>query len=362
MPRTPHWQRGERLAFAVDLFMLALILVNLGWILFDGLYASHFVRDAFLRWWPAFVEAYDPVHANFSFYDLFFVGAFVAELLIRWAIAAVRGTYHKWWFYPFIHWYDTLGCIPVGSFRFLRVFRIVSIGFRLQRNQVIDLTRTYVFRQARKYYRVLVEEISDRVVLNVLDGVRDEVRQGSPLTDAILRDVVAPRKAEIAAWLGDRVRATVATHYAGYRPDLRDYVDHRIAEAVRGNREVSTLQAIPLLGPSVRQTLERAVADIVFQVLDGLVRDLSSDRSRIVLEETSGMVLDALLFDEEDQVLEKTIRDMLTESIDRIADEVRVQQWKEREAQESAVRERAKRIAALRNARRRGGHTPKPFP
>ncbi len=90
--------------------------------------------------------------------------------MIRWAVAIARGTYHRWFFYPFVHWYDLLGCIPVGSFRWLRILRVVSLMFRLQKMGVVDFRDTYIGRSVIKYYRILVEEVSDRVVINVLEG------------------------------------------------------------------------------------------------------------------------------------------------------------------------------------------------
>lgn len=348
-----RWKPGEAVLFGVDVVMLVLILVNLTWILLDGLYSSQFVRDGLVSFWPALVAWYDPIHANFSYYDLFFVAVFVTELLIRWAVAIVQRTYHRWWFYPFVHWYDTLGCIPVGSFRFLRVFRIVSMVFRLQRNQVIDFTRTYLFRQGNKYYRILVEEISDRVVLNVLDSVKQEVRGGSPLMEQVLRNSIAPRKSDLARWLSDRIQVVLTDHYAVYRPDLRQYVDARIEAAVKENREVAALQRIPLVGNSIQQTLERAISDIVFQVMDGMIRDLASPQNKLLIEETASIAMDAALFRESDDQLEMTIRTMTTEILDQVSDRVKVQEWKEREAFEKEVRERAKRWARIRKEKRR---------
>jgi hypothetical protein len=350
-----EWKRSELFMFLLDLVMLVLILVNLFWLLFDGLYSSHYVQEIFEQYWPAFNVFYLPVHRNFTFYDSWFVGIFLTELLIRWLVAAIRKTYHKWWFYPFVHWYDTLGCIPVGSFRFLRVLRFVSILYRLQRNRLIDLTKTYVFRQGRKYYGVLVEEVSDRVVLNVLGGVREEVKKGSPLTDRIFKEVVQPRKAELVDWLSDRIQAVLSDHYDTYRPDLRAYVEDKIERAVSENREIATLEAIPLLGGTIRSTLERAIADIVFRVVDGMVSDLASTHNKVLIDELSGVLFDAILFEEENEALEQTVRGIVLESIDLISAEVGVQQWKVREEREAAIRERAKRIAAIReqNSRRR---------
>ena len=352
--RLSSWKRTELFLLVVDLLMLILIMANLTLILFDGLFSILYVQELLAQYASPFYKVYMPIHQDFVFYDSWFVGVFVSELLIRWFIAAVRKTYHKWWFYPFVHWYDTLGCIPVGSFRFLRVLRIVSILYRLQRNRLIDLTKTYFFRQGRKYYRILIEEISDRVVLNVLGGIKDEVNQGSPLAEQILKEVVQPRKSDLVEWLSDRIQTVLTEHYGSYRPDLRSYVDNRIEKAVSENREIGALEAIPLIGGSIRHTLEYAISDIVFRVVDGIVNDLSSSQNRILIDEMSGVLFDAILFEEEDKRLESTVRNMLTESIDRIASEVEVQQWKVREIKEEIIRERAKRIAAIRKNKRKG--------
>ncbi|MDV7396135.1 hypothetical protein RZS08_32380, partial [Arthrospira platensis SPKY1] len=117
----------------------------------------------------------EQIHTNFVAYDLVFVAIFLTEFVVRWIIAVHRNTYHRWFFYPFVHWYDLLGCIPVGSFRWLRLLRVISIVYRLQKYQIIDISNLYIVRFVRKYLNVLLEELSDRIVLNVLDGVQDEI-------------------------------------------------------------------------------------------------------------------------------------------------------------------------------------------
>ena len=351
-----YWRRAEIIILIIDLIMLGLAVFNLSWILFDGLYASHFVQDFFIRWWPAFHEFYLPIHQNFALYDLWFVGIFLTELLIRWALAVWNRQYHRWWFYPIVHWYDVLGCAPVGSFRILRLFRIVAILLRLQRNRVVDLTRTYLFRMARKYYRVIVEEVSDRVVLNVLDGFKSEVRRGNPVAERIIREVVEPVKPELVNWISDRVQGVMDRHYEDYRPDVQAYVDQRIREAVDQNKEIGTFEAIPVLGGTIRKTLESAIADITFHVLNGLIEDLASSRNKAVIDELSEVMVDAVLFEEEDRKLDEMVRNMVVRAVDVVEEEVKVQQWKLDEERERLIRERARRI---RDIRARKGRTSK---
>src|SRR5690606_35931745 len=105
----------------VDFVMLGLIVLNLAWLLFDTLFTSQFIQRWLLWLAPDFTLFYrDAVHPDFVFYDLIFVAIFLTEFFLRWLVAIRRGTYHRWFFYPFVHWYDLVGCIPVGSFRWLR--------------------------------------------------------------------------------------------------------------------------------------------------------------------------------------------------------------------------------------------------
>ncbi|HCV17231.1 MAG TPA: hypothetical protein DGF36_03815, partial [Alteromonas sp.] len=49
----------------LDIIMLGLLLLNLLFLLFDGLYNTAFIRDSLNAWSPAFVNFYDPIHKNF---------------------------------------------------------------------------------------------------------------------------------------------------------------------------------------------------------------------------------------------------------------------------------------------------------
>ena len=49
----------------------------------------------------------------------------VAELVVRWLIAIVQKRYYRWFFFPFVHWYEVLGCAPQ-----LRALRLLRVGAR----------------------------------------------------------------------------------------------------------------------------------------------------------------------------------------------------------------------------------------
>src|SRR5699024_12405934 len=103
------------------------------------------------------------VFPTFAFIDLCFVAVFAADVLFGWAVAIWQRTYYRWFFYPFLHWYDVLGCIPLSGFRWLRVLRLIALGVRLQRLEIIDVRNWRQYACLRHYYDIVVEDRSDRV-------------------------------------------------------------------------------------------------------------------------------------------------------------------------------------------------------
>ena len=138
--RTSH----QLVWFAIDFLMLGLLIINLAFIIFDSVYGFDIVRNGLGSISPAINDFYQPIHNNFIVYDLAFVAVFLTEFMVRWVYAVKAKMYDRWYFYPFIHWYDIIGCIPVGSFRFLRILRVISIIYRLHQYKVIDVTQTKI--------------------------------------------------------------------------------------------------------------------------------------------------------------------------------------------------------------------------
>ncbi|HBZ99013.1 MAG TPA: preprotein translocase subunit SecA, partial [Pseudomonas sp.] len=52
-----------------------------------------------------------------------FVAVFLLDVLLGWTVALFERRYARWYYYPFAHWYDVLGCIPLAGVRWLRGLR-----------------------------------------------------------------------------------------------------------------------------------------------------------------------------------------------------------------------------------------------
>lgn len=312
--------------------MVGLLFVNLGLIIFDWLFAYDLVSRWLASWAPEFHRWYaSVVHPNFLLLDLIFVAVFLLDFLVSWVIAVARSIYHRWFFYPFVHWYDLLGCVPVAGFRFLRLLRVVTIVYRLHRAGVVDLKESPLGRTASKYYDVLVEEVSDRVVIKMISDVQQEVKNGGPLMEKIVADVIRPRKEELVGWLSGRLQIATARNYREYRQELETYIRNRVTDALEKNREFSRLEAVPVVGQVVKARVERGVADVVTEAMHGFARDLASERNERFVSEVVDLLFDAILAHEQESELNRMVVETVDRALEMVKRQVAVQQWKLRE-------------------------------
>lgn len=313
-----------------DVGIMVLVVLNLALIVFDTLFAAGVFADLVGAISPAFRHWYaQTVHANFYTIDLYFVAIFALDVLIGWAVAIWRRTYHRWFFYPFVHFYDVLGCIPLAGFRWLRALRVFALMVRLQRLELIDVRNWYVYGVVYKYYSILVEEISDRVVVNVLDGVQDEVKSGGgELSRRVITDVVQPRKQDLVSTIRGRAENTVTRTYEANREQIQTFVARMVDRAVAGNTAVAGLERIPMLGAAATRSIEWAIRDAVNNVLDEVVAGLDSDEFDAMVQNIADTVFDMLL-EEEAAADQAEVKQAVVEIIGLIQEQVKKQRWKE---------------------------------
>lgn len=341
-------KKREARIIIVDLLMIVILIINLNLIVFDWIFAIQAVQNLLAQYLPSFFHYYNEnIHKNFLNIDLYFVAIFVIELLLRWLLAIIEKTYPRWYYYPFFHWYDVLGCIPVGELRFLRILRVVSILLRLQKLEIIDLTKTYLFDRSAHYLNILVEEVSDRVVVNVLENVQDEIRMGNPLSGRVINDVVVPHKLALVDWLSRRLQRVSGDAHRAYQESIKQYVEKRIAEAVKQNREIRDITLIPILGDRIAASLEKAIGDIVFSVVNGIIEDLASDSNKTIVKDLTDLTLETLLAEEGDSRMNEMVKEMALQAIELIKEQVKVKKWKVRETAEQEARVKSRLKEAL---------------
>ncbi|MFO7528351.1 MAG: hypothetical protein R6W86_06025 [Marinobacter sp.] len=314
--------------FIIDFLMLGLLILNLAFIIWDFIYNFVAIQNLLKEQAPALQTAYHPIHERFIFYDMIFVTIFLTEFFVRWAYAIKASVYDRWYFYPFIHWYDLVGCIPVGSLRFLRILRVISIIYRLHQYRIIDITSTKIYRFVNFYYEAFMEELSDRIVLKVLSGFQDEVRRGSPLFDRIQKDILYPRRDMLSDWISQRVAEAAQEGYVPNRGALRNYLEGRVDHALKQNLELSRLKYLPMVGPTIQETLEDAVGDIVANVIHQILEDLASSSNHAFIEDIVNVFLPTPDQVAADETQNQALIDLIIEILDAIKGQVKVKHWR----------------------------------
>lgn len=233
----------------------------------------------------------------------------------------------KFYRYPFTHWYDVLGCIPSGSLVFFRLLRVVSIMIRLHKKRIIDIRKLWLVKQLIGLYNIVMEEISDRVVLNILYGIKQNIGSGMPITNMVFQKIILPQKQKIIDLVFKNIKAIASHEYTLYKGDIAKYVKEKSKEAIDNNKELSRLKLIPVVGGQIKETIEKSVSDTIVKVVDNVFEDVISDSGQEKLKTVATEVADKVLEDLQND-LQPIFTDIVVSVVEIIAKTANVKQWK----------------------------------
>jgi hypothetical protein len=325
-------KHSDRLGlFWLDAFMIWLVIQNLLFFGFDWFFKFPFFQNfiAFISE-PFYLWYKTKVHPYFANWDLLFIAVFFVEFMFRWIRAIRRSTYDLWWFYPFVHWYDVLGLIPMkGIFKIFRLFRIIGMIIKLQKIGVINIKKMKIYAYYIRFRSILVEEISDNVINNSLNMVQVELAKGIPLTDKIIDDVIKPKEDILIDFLANTINTTVDIVYKQHRTEFKQYLDTKVVEALKENKEIDTLRYLPGIGKVFQQMLDSAVSDVTFNVIDKILLDVASPSSKETIKLLTDGILDTIADHTEKQnITNQLVINMVHESIEIIKLKVLEKEWK----------------------------------
>lgn len=187
--------KPNTLKIVYDIVMLGLLVVDLILIIGDKILMSALATK--LAEWLGFgtmlMTYHEQHHLSVSAIGGVFTIFWVAELVVRWGIAIFKKTYFRWFFFPFVHWYEVLGCFP--ALRALRLLRAGVIIKRLHRMDIKVIPERWL-KSARFYYHVILEELSDRVILTAIDNFREQIAQ-SKTHGELVQSAIDKNRAEL---------------------------------------------------------------------------------------------------------------------------------------------------------------------
>lgn len=320
----------NKLILGYDIVMLLLIILNLLSLGINALLMGN-VGETLAHWvgqdqWLTHFRQH--WHPTINVVDDWFTIFLVVELVMRWLLAIVVQRYHRWFFFPFVHWYEVLGCIP--AFRALRLLRAVAIGYRLYRMGYHVLPPSWI-EQGKFYYQLILEEISDRIVINVIDGVERELRQ-SNTHHHLIHDLIDRHRAQIADAVGEMLQTSLAPVLAARTDQIR----YEVGEAVhRALADVPELHRILRLMPVVGSQLEQQLQLIGRRIGDNLTAELikpftAKPHAGETVNPMLGTIADHIGDVEVDlPALEALVESLVFEGLEVLRKQVAVQQWKQ---------------------------------
>lgn len=158
-----------------DIFMLIAIVVDLIVIFVDEiLMSAFFAKIASLFAFEGWLMNYKSgMHFTLGALGGVFTIFLISELAVRWAIAIKKRTYYRWFFFPFVHWYEVLGCfVLLRPLRLLRAFVLIR---RLHEMNIKVVPSRWI-KTAKFYGHILLEELSDRVILTAVGNFRMQLQ------------------------------------------------------------------------------------------------------------------------------------------------------------------------------------------
>lgn len=330
---------GWKVALGYDIFMMVLIIINLfclsanailmsdfgGW-LFDFIHLPEllqFYRNS-LRPWVIITESW-------------FTSFLVIELLVRWAIAIIAQHHKRWFFFPFIHWYEILSIIP--QLRFLRLLRAGAIAYNLYQHGYKVIPNAW-YRRAKFYYHMLLEELTSRIVLTVLDGIKRELST-STTHKKLIEDLVAHHRDMFATALADILQESLGKELQAQKIMIAENVGDIVNRAIEDTPELTQLlRLIPIVGGRIEQQIQSIGQRLGENITLGLIEPFAyghKNEKNLAYLEISNKI-SQIQFENNTHV-EKLVESAVFESLEAIRKQVKVKQWQQILEQHDQVKE-----------------------
>lgn len=313
-----------------DIAMMLIIMIDLAILTVDSLLMSDFM--ATLGYWLGFsaiLQQYaQNTHPTFSLVSGLFTIFLIIELLVRWGIVIVQKKHYRWFFFPFVHWYEVIGCFP--QLRALRLLRAIVIGYRLHEMGYQVLPKNWL-KTAKFYYHVILEEISDRVILMAIDNIRHELANTN---GHLVQNIINKHREEIETVLIELLNKEVSPLLqssnglpAKFISPLAEQVSLAIEKSFSQTPELHRLlRLIPIAGGMIESQIVSISQKIGQNITVNTASYLTqSDNLNQIYQEIAKGLSD---IDTTSPTLEKLVSSIIHESLNAISEQVKIQQWK----------------------------------
>ena len=210
--------------------------------------------------------------------------------------------------------------------RFLRLIRVVVIGYRIHElgYKVIPdgLKKRILF-----YYSVIMEELSDRVVITVIDGIKQELDTSSTHKQ-IIHDLVDHHREMFSVVLAEILQESLAVELKVYQQQIGDGVGQIVRQAIEDTPQLTQLlRLIPIAGGMIENQIQNIGQQLGENITQGLIEPFTSGSVlqpnttyQLISEKVSNLNI-------ENQKLEELVESVVNESLESLRKQVKIKQW-----------------------------------
>ncbi|MEC7120872.1 MAG: preprotein translocase subunit SecA [Pseudomonadota bacterium] len=313
-----------------DILILLIIIIGLLLVGIDALLMSNVGQT--LATWSNLSEPLNlyrtDLHTTALNIEDWFTVFLIAELLARWALAIIKQRYHRWFIFPFVHWYEVLGCIP--ALRAFRLLRAVAIIRKLHLMGIQVIPKRWM-RFGQFYYNVILEEISDRIVINVLDGIERELKN-SQTHGALIHNLIDQHRVQLTEATAELLQTSLAPALAQHNEQLQQGVGEAVHRAIANTPELhQMLRLIPIVGGQIEKQIQAIGKRLGENITAELVQpfrataqadQLANPALQTVAHHVGNLPIDS-------PKLEALVESLVFEGIEMLRQQVAVQQWKQ---------------------------------
>ena len=200
---------------------------------------------------------YSGNYIDYFFYiDSIFVFIFLVEFMTMWIYSIkIKGPEEKI-LYPIYHLHDLLGCIPLNSFRVLRLLRVVTIFMRLVNEGVISrdsLLYTSIFHRINKYKEILNADTSSRISSDILLDIQQDIKNGA--NKDLIERVLKTHQKRIQKVVVENIKKIEVKIVDENRKTIVDFLSRVIEDTIDDLPQYKALMRIPYVKDKVQELL-----------------------------------------------------------------------------------------------------------
>lgn len=318
-PHTPP----SKTKLIYDIVMLVALIADLILIFVDNVLMSGFMRQMGSPW---ILDYQSQGHQTVVFFGGLFTLFLVGELLVRWAIAIRKDTYYRWFFFPFVHWYEVLGCLPV--LRPLRLLRAVVIVKRLH-DLGVPVLPTKFIKTAKFYGHIVLEELSDRVILTALDNLKNQLNpnQSQASVQRVLDNNRVLLEQALTEFCQKSLLPSLCALHEQQSQALAVQVSKAVEEALTKSPELRrALRLIPIAGSMIEGQLTQIGKQVGEQVTLAVSQKMFSKEALAPL--MTDIAHQMACIDMGNPNYEQLVHGVVKDALEVFEAQIKIQQWK----------------------------------